>query len=230
MNINDSEYLKSIVKEQYGKIAEQSKTENETSCCGTGCCETVDYAVFAEDYTKLNGYNPDADLGLGCGLPTEFAQIKAGDTVVDLGSGAGNDVFIARAIAGEKAGVIIIYTRAYWVDIVISFIIAIVILISTWKLFIDSIRLALDGIPGGIELDKVQNVILNFKEVKDVHHVHIWPISSTENALTAHLVVSDKDISKFETVKNEIKHELEHLNIQHTTFEIEYGNCSDNHK
>ena len=125
------------------------------------------------------------------------------------------------------AGVIIIFTGAYWVDIIISFMIAVVILISTWKLFTESIRLALDAVPQGIELDKVQGVILNFEGVKDVHHVHIWPISSTENALTAHLVVSDSDITKFEEVKNKIKHELVHLNIQHTTFEIEYGNCSD---
>lgn len=102
-----AEELKEVVKKQYGAIAKQSKTENESSCCGaTGCCDTVDYAVFAESYSKLKGYNPDADLGLGCGLPTEFAQIKEGDTVLDLGSGAGNDVFIARAIAGEKGKVI----------------------------------------------------------------------------------------------------------------------------
>lgn len=106
MNVNNSEEIKLIVKEQYDKIADQSKIQNETSCCGTSCCETVDYAVFAENYTKLKGYNPDADLGLGCGMPTEFAQIKSGDTVVDLGSGAGNDVFIARALSGEKGKVI----------------------------------------------------------------------------------------------------------------------------
>jgi SAM-dependent methyltransferase len=99
--------IKTIVKEKYAQIANQSKEQNETSCCGaSGCCDTVDYSVFALDYTKLKGYNPDADLGLGCGLPTEFAQIKEGDTVVDLGSGAGNDVFIARAIAGETGKVI----------------------------------------------------------------------------------------------------------------------------
>ena len=100
------EKIKETVKEIYGEIANQSKEQNETSCCGTGCCDTVDYAVFALDYSKLKGYNPDADLGLGCGLPTEFAQIKEGDTVVDLGSGAGNDAFIAREIAGDKGKVI----------------------------------------------------------------------------------------------------------------------------
>lgn len=105
--MKSSEELKEVVKEKYGEIAKQSKSQNESSCCGaTGCCDTVDYAVFAENYSKLKGYTPDADLGLGCGLPTEFAQIKEGDTVLDLGSGAGNDVFIARAIAGDKGKVI----------------------------------------------------------------------------------------------------------------------------
>lgn len=98
--------LKKLVMEKYSEIAHQSKEQNESSCCGaTGCCGT-DYTVFSESYNHIQGYNPDADLGLGCGLPTEFAQIKEGDTVVDLGSGAGNDCFIARALTGEKGRVI----------------------------------------------------------------------------------------------------------------------------
>jgi SAM-dependent methyltransferase len=103
-----NEEIKTIVKEKYGAIARQSKTESQSSCCGsaTSCCDTPDYLVIAEDYSKLKGYNPDADLGLGCGLPTEYAKIKPGDTVVDLGSGAGNDVFIARAVSGENGKVI----------------------------------------------------------------------------------------------------------------------------
>ncbi len=102
-----SDQLKQIVKEKYGQIADQPKAENESSCCGATCgCATVDYSVMADDYSNLQGYVADADLGLGCGLPTEFALIKAGDTVVDLGSGAGNDAFVARSIAGEKGRVI----------------------------------------------------------------------------------------------------------------------------
>ncbi len=101
------EQLKQLVKEKYGQIAEQSKETNESSCCGaTGGCSTVDYKVMADDYSNLKGYAADADLGLGCGLPTEFAQIKPGDTVIDLGSGAGNDCFVARAITGETGKVI----------------------------------------------------------------------------------------------------------------------------
>ncbi|MBL7832174.1 MAG: arsenite methyltransferase [Saprospiraceae bacterium] len=104
--MENSELLKNLVKEKYSEIANQTKLQNETSCCGVGGCSTVDYAVFADDYSKLKGYNSDADLGLGCGLPTEFAQIKAGDVVVDLGSGAGNDCFVAREIAGESGKII----------------------------------------------------------------------------------------------------------------------------
>jgi arsenite methyltransferase len=101
------EDLKLLVKEKYTEIANNSKEENLASCCGsTGCCSTVDYAVFSENYSDISGYNPDADLGLGCGIPTEFAQIKEGDTVIDLGSGAGNDCFVARALVGEKGKVI----------------------------------------------------------------------------------------------------------------------------
>jgi arsenite methyltransferase len=100
------ENAKEIVKEKYSQIANQSKDQNESSCCGSGCCSDVDYSIYSESYDKLKGYNPDADLGLGCGIPTEFAQIKAGDTVIDLGSGAGNDCFVARALVGETGKVI----------------------------------------------------------------------------------------------------------------------------
>lgn len=100
------EQLKQIVRETYSNIADQSKAENETSCCGATGCSTIDEAIMAEDYAKLSGYVKDADLGLGCGLPTEFAQIKEGDTVVDLGSGAGNDAFVARAVTGASGKVI----------------------------------------------------------------------------------------------------------------------------
>lgn len=98
--------LKELVRTKYGEIAQQSHEQNASSCCGVGGCSTVDFTIFAEDYTKLNGYVADADLALGCGVPTEFAQIQEGNTVVDLGSGAGNDAFVARAITGNSGKVI----------------------------------------------------------------------------------------------------------------------------
>jgi len=102
-----NEELKQLVKDKYTEIANQSKGQNETSCCGSGCgCSTIDAAIMAEDYSNLSGYSANADLGLGCGLPTEFAQINAGDVVIDLGSGAGNDAFVARSVVGLTGRVI----------------------------------------------------------------------------------------------------------------------------
>jgi arsenite methyltransferase len=101
-----AEELKETVRQKYGEIALQSKEVNETSCCGSGCCSDEAYNIMNDDYATLEGYNPDADLGLGCGLPTQFAKIKKGDTVLDLGSGAGNDCFVARAETGDEGKVI----------------------------------------------------------------------------------------------------------------------------
>src|SRR6201992_282535 len=93
--------LKELVREKYSQIALQDKETNQSSCCGASCCSDEVYNIMSDDYTELNGYNADADLGLGCGLPTEFAKIQPGNVVIDLGSGAGNDCFIARAETGE---------------------------------------------------------------------------------------------------------------------------------
>lgn len=98
--------LKDIVRQKYSDIALQDKNTNQSSCCGAGGCSTEVYNIMTDDYTGLEGYNPDADLGLGCGLPTQFAKIQKGDTVIDLGSGAGNDCFIARNEAGEDGRII----------------------------------------------------------------------------------------------------------------------------
>lgn len=107
--MNDAEELKSIVKQKYGEIALKSLEELEDStCCGTQCCggDASDLACFNDDYTNLKGYNKNADLKLGCGVPTEVAAIASGDVVLDLGSGAGNDAFVARAIVGERGKVL----------------------------------------------------------------------------------------------------------------------------
>ncbi|MEJ7736273.1 MAG: arsenite methyltransferase [Chitinophagaceae bacterium] len=98
--------VKELVRQKYSEIALQDKETNQSSCCGAGSCSTEVYNIMADDYNALEGYNPDADLGLGCGLPTQFAKIKNGDVVIDLGSGAGNDAFIARHETGEAGKVI----------------------------------------------------------------------------------------------------------------------------
>lgn len=104
--MQNPEQLKELVKQKYSEIALQDKETNQSSCCGAGGCSTEVYNIMSDSYDELQGYNPDADLGLGCGLPTQFARIKKGDTVIDLGSGAGNDCFVARAETGEDGKVI----------------------------------------------------------------------------------------------------------------------------
>lgn len=104
--MNTEQEIKEMVRQKYSEIALQDKETNDSSCCGAGGCSTEVYNIMSEEYNNVEGYNPDADLGLGCGLPTQFAKIKKGDTVIDLGSGAGNDCFVARAETGETGKVI----------------------------------------------------------------------------------------------------------------------------
>lgn len=101
----DSDSLKQIVKKKYGKIAEHA--DPDKSCCSGASCSgpDVDYTVFSENYKNKEGYIPEADMNLGCGIPTDYAGIKKGDHILDLGSGAGNDCFVARAIVGENGKV-----------------------------------------------------------------------------------------------------------------------------
>lgn len=104
--MENASHLKSLVQQKYSEIALQDKDSNQSSCCGAGGCSTEVYNIMTDDYNGLEGYQPDADLGLGCGLPTQFASIRKGDTVIDLGSGAGNDAFVARHETGEDGRVI----------------------------------------------------------------------------------------------------------------------------
>jgi arsenite methyltransferase len=106
--MNTESELKELVKEKYSQIANQNLEQNLSSCCGATapCCGDEVYSIMADDYTKLEGYNADADLGLGCGVPTQYAHISEGDTVIDLGSGAGNDAFVVRRMVGETGKVI----------------------------------------------------------------------------------------------------------------------------
>jgi cobalt-zinc-cadmium efflux system protein len=124
-------------------------------------------------------------------------------------------------------GIVIFYTHLYWIDAALSLLIAAVILISTWQLLKDSLRLSLDGVPENIDLQKVKTGIAKISGIKDFHHIHIWALSTTENALTAHVVVAkDADMLAIEKIKHEAKHQLEHFNIQHATLEIETENLN----
>lgn len=127
------------------------------------------------------------------------------------------------------SGLLIYFFRLYWLDLVVSFAIVAVIFHSTWNLFKDSLTLTLDGVPRGIKLDEVVAEIKQVEGVIDVHHLHVWAISSSQNAMTAHIIVAcDTNMETQNRIKNTIKHELEHVNIQHATleFETENDNCT----
>jgi len=97
--------LKLIVQEKYGQIA-RATAGTSTSCCGdTGCCGELEFSMIGDEYTAVEGHFSEADLGLGCGIPTQFANLRPGQSVLDLGSGAGNDCFVARTAVGESGSV-----------------------------------------------------------------------------------------------------------------------------
>ena len=121
-------------------------------------------------------------------------------------------------------GIIIFYTNYYWIDTLLSITVAIIILAGTWSLLKQSLRLSLDGVPEGINMDEIVTAIKNKPGVLDFHHVHIWAISTTQNALTGHLVVANDTAHEvINKMKADIKHSLEHSNIQHVTLEIEFS-------
>jgi len=134
-----------------------------------------------------------------------------------------SDALVSLALV--IGGIIIYYTHLFWIDPLLSIIVCIVIIASTWNLLKDSLRLSLDGVPENVNLKKVNDEVLKTIGVKGFHHIHIWAMSTTENALTGHLVIDDSiSKNKISTIKDQIKHELQHMNIQHITLETEYEN------
>jgi cobalt-zinc-cadmium efflux system protein len=134
-----------------------------------------------------------------------------------------SDALVSAGIV--VGGIIIYYTQWYWIDNALSIIIALVILYSTWSLLKESLRLSLDGVPENIEMEKIKAATLRIEGIRGIHHIHIWALSSTENAMTAHLVLEDGVTPEREhQIKNDLRHELEHNNIRHITLETERGN------
>jgi cobalt-zinc-cadmium efflux system protein len=122
-------------------------------------------------------------------------------------------------------GIVISYTHLYWIDPVISIVIVLVILFSTWTLLKESLALTLDAVPKDINLDEIKNKALKIEGIKGLHHIHVWAMSTTENAMTAHLVIDNRqDKEQISSIKNNLKHTLQHLNIQHVTLETEFSN------
>ena len=120
------------------------------------------------------------------------------------------------------SGIIIWITGLWWIDSAVSIIIGIIILRGTWGLFKDSLRLEMDGVPRDIDLEKVKAELLKNTNIVDVHHMHVWAISTTQNALTAHIVVSEDCLNTFDAIKHDLRHKLQHMNISHSTFEPEF--------
>ena len=145
----------------------------------------------------------DSDLN----VKSAFSHLAA-DAVVSLGLVVG--------------GILIHFTGWIWIDPVLSLLVALVIIWGTWSLMKDTLRLSLNGVPNDIDLQKVREEILESPEVASVHHIHVWAMSTTENALTAHVVLKQViDFQNIAKLKQRIKHHLEHVNIHHATLEFE---------
>jgi cobalt-zinc-cadmium efflux system protein len=124
-------------------------------------------------------------------------------------------------------GIIMHFTCLYWIDPLLSIIICIVIVASTWSLLKESLGLSLDGVPENVDIEKIKIEIAKTSGIKSLHHLHVWAISTTQNALTAHLVIdTNQTNTEIAQLKKHLKHELEHLNIHHSTFETEFENLN----
>ena len=131
-----------------------------------------------------------------------------------------SDALVSAALV--VGGIIIIYTNWYWIDPLLGILVAVVIVFSTWSMLSDSLRLSLDAVPQGIDLRSVKSAIEKISGVANFHHIHIWALSTTENALTGHVVLKKEiGMEEQENIKKDIKHQLLHLNIQHVTLETE---------
>lgn len=184
--------------------------------------------IIAESITKLIHPQPvEGDAiawvaGIGVVINAVTAWLFMKDKDKDLNVKGAYLHMAADALVSigvVVSGIVIAHTGWYIIDPIIGLAIAIVIIVSTWGLLRDSLRLSLDGVPAGTDIGKVEEVIQKVKGVKAVHHLHIWAISTTETALTAH--ISIEDVSEMERIKQEIKHELQHAGVQHATLEFE---------
>jgi len=193
-------------------------------------------AIFIESYHKF--YEPTDVNGVAVSWTAGVGILINGLTTVLLMKGQKNDLNVRGAFLHMAAdtlvsvgvvisGVIIATTGWNIVDPIVSIIIAFIILISTWNLLAGSLRLSLDGTPEGIDIEDVNNVLNENEHVKEAHHIHVWAISTTENALTAHIVIDN--LENMEAVKEHIKEHLAERNIGHSTleFETEKGHCHD---
>ena len=171
-----------------------------------------------------------AAIGIVINFSTAILFIKNKEKDLNIKSAYLHMMADALVSAGIMVGgIFIYYTQLYWIDPALSMVIVIVILFSTWGLLKDSLRLTLDGVPKGIDLTEIKNKAERIDGIRDLHHIHIWAMSTLENAMTAHLVVDDnKSTQQILTIKNELKNMLQHMDIQHITLETEstYDECN----
>ncbi|MCP4443049.1 MAG: cation transporter [Aureispira sp.] len=174
---------------------------------------------------EVGGLQTAIVAGIGIVINTATALLFLKDKDKDLNIKGAYLHMVADALVSLGvviSGLAILYTDWYWIDTVVSLVIVFVIIGSSWGLFKKSIRLILDGVPEDIDVAEITTKITNTEGVESVHHIHVWALSTTQNALTAHLVVQDE--STFEDVaaiKAKVKHLLEHESITHATLEIE---------
>lgn len=171
------------------------------------------------------GYTISVVAGIGIVINTASAFLFFKDKDSDLNVKGAYLHLITDALVSAGvviAGFIIARTGITWIDPLISIVIMVIVLYSTWGLLTESLKLSMDAVPTGIDAEKVKQFMENQKGVSRVHHIHIWAIGTTRNAMTAHLVL-EKGLSDQEVValKHQLKHGLEHLNIQHATLETE---------
>ncbi|MDB5134502.1 MAG: cation transporter [Mucilaginibacter sp.] len=165
-----------------------------------------------------------AFAGIGINAVTAWLFVKDKDTDLNI-KGAYLHMAVDAIVSFGVviSGLIIYFTHIYWIDSLVSLIVAVVILKGTWSLLSDSLRLEMDGVPKEMDVEKIKLELMKAKGVVDVHHIHVWALSTTENALTAHLVIDQKATSSFDSIKHDLRHRLEHLSISHSTFEPEFA-------
>jgi cobalt-zinc-cadmium efflux system protein len=175
---------------------------------------------------KINGGTMAwvAFIGIGINAFTAWLFVKDKDTDLNV-KGAYLHMAVDAIVSFGVviSGIIIYFTNFYWIDSVVSLVIAIVILKGTWSLLVDSLRLEMDGVPKAMDLEKIKTELLKGKGVIDVHHMHVWALSTTDNAITAHVVIDPEHAASFNAIKKDLRHRMEHLDISHSTFEPEFS-------
>lgn len=175
----------------------------------------------------LQGGTVAVVAGVGIAVNTVSALLFLKDKDKDLNIKGAYLHLVADALVSlgtVVAGLLMLYSGWYWLDAAVSLLVMAVIVYGTWGLMSDSLRLSMDGVPAGITVEKVQEQAREIRGVVDLHHVHIWAVSTTENALTAHVTIAPGlSAEEVDRVKHDLKHLLESLNIVHATLETEYN-------